>query len=152
MWLPVSISVNCALIRMRSPIRRTLPSTMQRTFNSRATRLISTAIPRYRNEAERERTARRRQRDNSVMMSSVIPSLKYSCPGSPLMLVNGSTQIATRDGPMGGLGSTESDSVSIGSFGNPSEELSGSLFALTSNRGRTATDFDEIGVDGPVSG
>jgi hypothetical protein len=31
----------------------------------------------------------------SVMMSSVIPSEKYSCSGSPLMLANGSTQIAT---------------------------------------------------------
>ena len=31
--------------------------------------------------------------DRSVMMSSVIPSLKYSCSGSPLMLANGSTQI-----------------------------------------------------------
>src|SRR4051812_42997525 len=30
--------------------------------------------------------------DRSVMMSSLIPSLKYSCSGSPLMLRNGSTQ------------------------------------------------------------
>ena len=27
------------------------------------------------------------------MMSSVMPSLKYSCSGSPLMLANGSTQM-----------------------------------------------------------
>ena len=31
--------------------------------------------------------------DRSVMMSSVMPSAKYSCSGSPLMLVNGSTAI-----------------------------------------------------------
>ena len=31
----------------------------------------------------------------SVMMSSVMPSLKYSCSGSPLMLAKGSTQIET---------------------------------------------------------
>ena len=31
------------------------------------------------------------------MMSSVMPSLKYSCSGSPLMLAKGSTQIATRE-------------------------------------------------------
>jgi len=29
--------------------------------------------------------------DTSVMMSSVMPSAKYSCSGSPDMLVNGST-------------------------------------------------------------
>ena len=29
--------------------------------------------------------------ESSVMRSSVIPSLKYSCSGSPLMLTNGST-------------------------------------------------------------
>ena len=34
-----------------------------------------------------------RKRDSSVMMSSVMPSEKYSCSGSPLMLVKGSTAI-----------------------------------------------------------
>ena len=34
-----------------------------------------------------------RNRDSSVMMSSVMPSEKYSCSGSPLMLVKGSTAI-----------------------------------------------------------
>ena len=29
----------------------------------------------------------------SVIMSSLIPSLKYSCSGSPLLLANGSTQM-----------------------------------------------------------
>ena len=33
--------------------------------------------------------------DKSVVMSSLIPSLKYSCSGSPLMFWNGSTQIET---------------------------------------------------------
>ena len=32
-------------------------------------------------------------RDSSVMMSSVMPSLKYSWPGSPLMLVKARTAI-----------------------------------------------------------
>ena len=31
--------------------------------------------------------------ERSVMMSSVMPSLKYSCSGSPLMLLNGRTAI-----------------------------------------------------------
>ena len=34
-----------------------------------------------------------RLRESSVMMSSAIPSEKYSCSGSPLMLVNASTAI-----------------------------------------------------------
>ena len=34
-----------------------------------------------------------RMRDNSVMMSSAMPSEKYSCSGSPLILVNASTAI-----------------------------------------------------------
>ena len=36
-------------------------------------------------------TSRFLKRDSSVMMSSVMPSEKYSCSGSPLMLMNGST-------------------------------------------------------------
>ena len=36
-------------------------------------------------------TNKERKRDSSVMMSSVMPSEKYSCSGSPDMLVNGST-------------------------------------------------------------
>ena len=38
--------------------------------------------------------------DKSVVMSSLMPSLKYSCSGSPLMFWNGSTQTETsRDEP-----------------------------------------------------
>ena len=41
----------------------------------------------------------------AVMMSSVMPSAKYSCSGSPLMLVNGST---ASEG-LSGRGSTGAD-------------------------------------------
>ena len=41
----------------------------------------------------REMTASAETLLRSVMMSSVMPSLKYSCSASPLMLANGSTQI-----------------------------------------------------------
>src|ERR1043165_9930053 len=41
----------------------------------------------------REITSRSRNRDSSVMMSSVRPSAKNSCSGSPLMLSSGSTAI-----------------------------------------------------------
>ena len=37
--------------------------------------------------------------DRSVMMSSVMPSLKYSCSGSPLMLTNGRTAMDGRSLP-----------------------------------------------------
>ena len=45
------------------------------------------------NEELREITNSSRKRDSSVMMSSVMPSAKNSCSGSPLMLLNGSTAI-----------------------------------------------------------
>ena len=38
-------------------------------------------------------TNSQRQRDSAVMISSAMPSAKYSCSGSPLMLVNGRTAI-----------------------------------------------------------
>ena len=81
-------------------MRRTVPSTTKRTFNSRATRAVSTAGPRYLNEAERDRTASSRQRESSVMMSAVMPSLKYCCSGSPPRFASGSTQMAMRGGPV----------------------------------------------------
>ena len=45
------------------------------------------------NAVLRETTASADTLLKSVMMSSVMPSLKYSCSGSPLMLAKGSTQI-----------------------------------------------------------
>ena len=43
-------------------------------------------------------TKNQRSFDSAVMMSSLIPSEKYSCSGSPLMLMKGSTAIAGRSG------------------------------------------------------
>jgi len=51
----------------------------------------------------RETTASADTLLRSVMMSSVMPSLKYSCSGSPLMLTNGSTQIPIRAEAAGAL-------------------------------------------------
>src|SRR4029453_13002762 len=42
--------------------------------------------------------------ERSVMRSSVMPSLKYSCSGSPLMLTNGSTAMEGLSGKGGGTG------------------------------------------------
>src|SRR5216684_740316 len=50
------------------------------------------------NEELRAITKNQRSLDSAVMMSSLIPSEKYSCSGSPLMLVKGSTAMAGRSG------------------------------------------------------
>src|SRR6516162_1318643 len=54
---------------------------------------MSTAEPLYVNDALREMTKNARLRDRLVMMSSVIPSEKYSCSASPLILAKGRTAI-----------------------------------------------------------
>ena len=46
-------------------------------------------------------TKNQRSLDSAVMMSSLIPSEKYSCSGSSLMLLNGSTAMAGRSGSGG---------------------------------------------------
>ena len=43
-------------------------------------------------------TKNQRSFDSAVMMSSLIPSEKYSCSGSPLMLSKASTAMAGRSG------------------------------------------------------
>jgi hypothetical protein len=50
------------------------------------------------NEELRAMTKNQRSLDNAVMMSSLIPSEKYSCAGSSLILVKGSTAMAGRSG------------------------------------------------------
>src|SRR5690242_18977146 len=57
---------------------------------------MSTCLPLYRKALLLEATASADTLLRSVMMSSVMPSLKYSCSESPLMLANGSTQIEKR--------------------------------------------------------
>src|SRR6267142_5918325 len=43
------------------------------------------------------------KRDSAVMMSSTIPSAKYSCSGSPLMFWNGNTAIEGLSGSASGI-------------------------------------------------
>ena len=43
------------------------------------------------NDEFRAMTKNQRTRERAVMISSTIPSAKYSCSGSPLMLVKGKT-------------------------------------------------------------
>src|SRR5260221_438575 len=68
-------------------------------------------------------TRNQRSFDSAVMMSSLMPSEKYSCSGSPLMLLKGSTAMAGRSGS--GKGSGDGSSISAGngsaaSTGSPS--------------------------------
>src|SRR5262249_3703459 len=77
----------------RSPERRILPSMTYWTPSSLPTRRTSTALSRNWNDEFRAITNNERNRDSSVMMSSVMPSLKYCCSGSPLKLVKGRTAI-----------------------------------------------------------
>jgi hypothetical protein len=55
--------------------------------------LALTGFPLWTNTALREITSSSRKRESSVMMSSVSPSTKNSCSGSPLILSNGKTAI-----------------------------------------------------------
>ena len=71
------------------------------------------------------------------MMSSLMPSEKYSCSGSPLMLENGSTAIAGRSGSgaaadggvLGRGGTAASGDAAAGSVG-PSLHLADKAHAL----------------------
>src|SRR6185312_3411950 len=100
-------SINCALIRTRPPALRTLPSSTCVTLSSRATFGTSTCLPLYRNEPLRDTTSSADTLLRSVMMSSLMPSLKYSCSGSPLMLTNGNTQIEKHAGSLPDAGGPE---------------------------------------------
>ena len=82
-------------MRTRPPALRTLPSSTWLTLSSRATFGTSTCLPLNMKALLRETTDSAETLLRSVMMSSVMPSLKYSCSGSPLMLAKGSTQMAT---------------------------------------------------------
>jgi hypothetical protein len=50
------------------------------------------------NDELRAMTKNQRSLDSAVIRSSLMPSEKYSCSGSPLILVNGSTAMAGRSG------------------------------------------------------
>src|SRR5262249_2467757 len=55
--------------------------------------LTSTDLPLYAKLESRAITNSQRIRDNPAVMSSTIPSAKYSCSGSPLKFLKGSTAI-----------------------------------------------------------
>ncbi len=79
-------------MRTRPPALRTLPSSTWLTPSCLATWGTSTDLPLKVKAVLRATTDRAETLDRSVMMSSLMPSLKYSCSASPLMLANGRTQ------------------------------------------------------------
>src|SRR6516225_1276544 len=80
-------------MRTRFPPLRTEPSRTYRTPNSRPTCFTSTAWPLYVKLELRAMTKSQRIRESAVIISSTMPSAKYSCSGSPLMLAKGNTAI-----------------------------------------------------------
>ena len=71
---------------------------------SRPTCFTSTARPLYVNDELRAITNSHLNLERAVMMSSTIPSAKYSCSGSPLMFVNGNTAMDGLSGSGRGFG------------------------------------------------
>ena len=87
------------------------------------------------NDEFREMTNREEIFDRDVMISSVNPSVKYSCFGSPVMFSNGSTA-------MEGLSGSGKAAFSVKKEKIPDIEPVGSMYFLTArftNTGRIAT-------------
>src|SRR5271167_4498801 len=62
-------------------------------------------------------TKSQRMRESAVMISSTMPSAKYSCSGSPLILAKGSTAIDGLSGS-GSTGNARTDGA-LGGVANP---------------------------------
>jgi hypothetical protein len=77
--------------------------------SSRPTCFTSTGWPLYVKVELRAMTKSHRMRESAVMISSTIPSAKYSCSGSPLILAKGSTAIEG----LSGSGSTRAPSIGV---------------------------------------
>src|SRR5713226_4023255 len=101
-------------MRTWSASLRTLPSSMYFTPNSRLTSCTFAALPLY-VKVDVRATKRSDILEREVIKSSVIPSLKYSCSRSSLMLVNGSTAIDGLSGNVrAGLCAGGIDAVVVG--------------------------------------
>src|SRR5580658_2299765 len=100
MWSPAAPSISWAVMRKRLPDLRTLPSSTWLTPSWRATSLTFGDLPLKPKAVLRATTDKAETLERSVMMSSLIPSLKYSCSGSPHMLAKGRTQMEGLLGPV----------------------------------------------------
>src|SRR4051812_6766296 len=89
---------------------------------------MSGDLPLYEKDELRAITNSDRNRDNSVMMSSVMPSVKYSCSGSSLMLWKGSTAIDGLSGKPSPVSAAGSDAGAA--VGDQCQTSSGRLMFL----------------------
>src|SRR2546428_9135469 len=78
-------------MRRRLPMRRTLPSSTVDTCSFHPTSPRSSFFPLRANETVLDATCNDWIFDNALMISSAIPSAKYSLSGSLLMFANGNT-------------------------------------------------------------
>jgi hypothetical protein len=92
-----------AVMRTRFPTLRTLPSSTEVTPSFSPICRTSTSLPLKAKEEVREATWMPGTLARALMISSVIPSLKYSFSGSALMLARGRTAIALRAAAAGGV-------------------------------------------------
>src|SRR5437899_8424173 len=90
-WRSVAPSISCAVILSRPPACSTYPSTTKPTFSSLAISGSGLLTALYCITDLREITLSAPILDRSAMRASVMPSTKYSCPGSPVKLSSGST-------------------------------------------------------------
>src|SRR5689334_21217316 len=97
-------------MRRRLPILRTPPSRTVETFSLRPISPMSSFFPLNANDEVRDATRSDWIRESALMISSAMPSAKYSFSGSALMLANGrtATDFAADIALFG------SDSVSVG--------------------------------------
>ena len=82
------------------PTLRTLPVSTEATPSFSPTWRMSTCLPLKEKQEVREATCNPGTLERAPMISSVIPSLKYSFSGSALMLARGSTAMALAAGAL----------------------------------------------------
>ena len=122
-------------MRSRSPALRTLPSSTVATLSLCPTSRRSTSLPLKENADVRAATLRALIRDSAFSSSSAMPSEKYSCSGSLLMLTKGSTAIELRVPPDAcGAGPTEAPAAGDRTAGDPVSQTN-----LSSANSATAT-------------
>ena len=117
-------------MRIRFPTLRTLPSSTEVTPSFSPISRTSACLPLKAKEEVREATCTPGTLASALMISSVIPSLKYSFSGSALMLVSGRTAIAltggvlfTDSGVLRRPSRTRSPSQGLGELGRGGEAV-----------------------------
>ena len=102
---PVEASTSCPVIRSRFPAFRMPPfkDVPDAKLPSDLLHINGAALVGER-RVSRDHEEPLGNRDSAVMMSSTMPSAKYSCSGSPLMFLNGSTAMEGLSGSVEDFG------------------------------------------------